>query len=159
MNLFVILVINVSMFFIVTTLLYIPAYLPIPGQCTDFVINVFLVTVYFMVPYCIVHLYLPPGVPGLLEGAGDPLPPELSHCPCRESFMALVASCCLANCSSAILLALSSYFSLSSLFKFLHCENTSVSQTNDLSDPLPVQQIIYLIVYLLLTWLLVIKSK
>lgn len=157
MNLFVILVINVTMFFIVTTLLYIPAYLPIPGQCTDFVINVFLVTVYFMVPYCTVHLYLPPGVPGLLEGAGDPLPPELSHC--RESFMALVASCCLANCSSAILLALSSYFSLSSLFKFLHCENTSVSQTNDLSDPLPVQQIIYLIVYLLLTWLLVIKSK
>lgn len=146
MNLFVILVINVTMFFIVTTLLYIPAYLPIPGQCTDFVINVFLVTVYFTV-----HLYLPPGVPGLLEGAGDPLPPELSHCPCRESFIALVASCCLANCSSAILLALSSYFSLSSLFKFLHCENTSVSQTNDLSDPLPVQQIIYLIIYLLLT--------
>lgn len=94
--------------------------------------------------YCTSDLYLPPGVPGLLEGAGDPLPPELSHCPCRESFMALVASCCLANCSSAILLALSSYFSLSSLFKFLHCENTSVSQTNDLSDPLPVQQIIYL---------------
>lgn len=154
MNLFVILVINVTMFFIVTTLLYIHAYLPIPGQCTDFVINVFLVTVYFTV-----HLYLPPGVPGLLEGAGDPLPPELSHCPCRESFIALVASCCLANCSSAILLALSSYFSLSSLFKFLHCENTSVSQTNDLSDPLPVQQIIYLIIYLLLTWLLVIKSK
>lgn len=75
MNLFVILVINVTMFFIVTTLLYIHAYLPIPGQCTDFVINVFLVTVYFMVPYCTVHLYLPPGVPGLLEGAGDPLPP------------------------------------------------------------------------------------
>lgn len=148
---FVILVINVTMFFMVTH--YCISLLPyqVHGQCIDFVISVFPVTVYFMVPYSTVHLYLPPGVPGLLEGAGDPLPPELSHCPCRESFIALVASCCLANCSSAILLALSSYFSLSSLFKFLHCENTSVSQTNDLSDPLPVQQIIYLIIYLLLT--------
>lgn len=84
---FVILVINVTMFFIVTTLLYIHAYLPIPGQCIDFVISVLCDCVFYgAIFYCTSVLttrgpWSVGGCGGSLTPGAVPLPLQgIVHC-------------------------------------------------------------------------------